>query len=132
MTAQKKILIVDDDPDAVEFSRTVLSDMGAFDLVVASDGEQGISLARSERPDLILLDVTMPKKDGFEVFADLRKAPETESVPVIMLTGVSAQSGIPFSAEDMGEYLGKEPAQFIDKPVDPQVLQSAVTRVLGL
>jgi CheY-like chemotaxis protein len=132
MDKRKTILIVDDEPDSVEFVKAIISELGDFSLISASDGKSGLEKAKAELPDLIILDVMMPEKDGFSVFYDLRRSSETENIPVIMLTGVSEKTGIKFSEKEMGEFLGKEPEAFIDKPVDPEKLQEAVKRILGL
>ena len=132
MGKQKSILIVDDEPDAIEFVKAVISETGDFSVMSANDGESGLAKARTEVPDLIILDVMMPKKDGFSVFYDLRRTSETENIPVIMLTGVSEQTGIKFSGEDMEEFLGKKPEDFIDKPVDPEKLQKAIKKALEI
>ena len=132
MEEKKTILIVDDESDSVEFVKAIISEIGDFSVISASDGKSGLEKAKSELPDLIILDVMMPEKDGFSVFYDLKRNPDTENIPVIMLTGVSKKTGIKFSGEAMGEYLGREPVAFIDKPVDPAKLQKAVRKVLGI
>ena len=126
----KKILIVDDQLDAVEFVKAVL-EADDRELISAKDGVIGVEKAKSELPDLIILDVQMPRKDGFEAFYDLRADKATAKIPVIMLTGVSARTGIKFSQKDMGEFLGEEPEAFIDKPIDPDTLQDTVAKLLG-
>ncbi len=129
---KKTILIVDDEPDSIEFVKAIISEIGDFSIISAFDGESGLEKAKTELPNLIILDVMMPKKYGFEVFYDLRQNPETNNTPVIMLTGVSQKSGIKFSREDMGQFLGKEPEDFIDKPVDPERLQEAIKKALEI
>jgi len=129
---RKTILVVDDEPDSVEFVTAIISEIGDFSIISASDGISGLEKAKAELPDLIILDVMMPKKYGFEVFHDLRRDSKTENIPVIMLTGVVEKTGIKFSREDMGEFLGKEPEDFIDKPVDPDRLQKTIKKVLGI
>ena len=74
----------------------------------------------------------MPEKDGFEVFAELRKDTATKDIPVVMLTGVGAKVGIPFSARDMGKFLGAEPNAYIEKPIEPSELQDTVAKLLAL
>lgn len=130
--AKKTILVVDDEPDAIAFVEAIISEMGEFDVITAPDGESGLEKARAELPDLVILDVMMPKKVGFEVFYDLRRDPSTEHIPVIMLTGVSQQIGMKYSKEAMGEFYGKEPEDFIDKPIAPKRLQDAIQNILGL
>lgn len=128
--AEGKILIVDDDPDAIEFVKAVLEEAG-YEVAAAGDGEAGLAAARDGKPDLILLDVQMPGKDGFEVFTDVRQDPELRAIPVVMLTGVAEKTGLSFSAEDMGEFLGEEPNAYVEKPVDPETLTQVVREVLA-
>jgi CheY-like chemotaxis protein len=127
--AKKTILVVDDQQDAIDFVKAVIDDTGDFRVVTASDGEAGLAKAKAEVPDLIVLDVMMPRKNGFTVFAELREQPKTKAVPVIMLTGVSKETGIRFSREDMGEFIGNEPIAFLDKPVDPKKLADTIRKV---
>jgi DNA-binding response OmpR family regulator len=80
-----KLLIVEDDPSISSLLGEYLADEG-FNVVVAHDGEQGLEMAASERPHLILLDVMMPKKDGLTVLKELRMTKTGKDIPVIMLT----------------------------------------------
>lgn len=126
---ETKILVVDDDPDAVEFASAVMEEAG-YAVVTAPDGVQGLEKAREEKPDLVILDVQMPERDGFTVFADMRKDPDLKDIPVVMLTGIADKVSIPFSAKDMGEYIGEEPQAYVEKPVDPDMLTKTVRQVL--
>jgi len=131
--AQKRahrILVVDDEPDAVEFVKAVLEEEG-YRVQGAGSFEGGLAAARAQVPDLIILDVQMPGVDGFSGFAQMKTDPRLKSVPVVMLTGVGKRLGVPFSARDMGDYVGEEPAAYIEKPVEPAVLAEAVRRILG-
>ena len=127
---KRKVLVVDDEPDAVEFVQAVLEEAG-YEVAGAADGVAGLEAARAQAPDLVILDVQMPGKDGFTVFAEMRKDPELAGIPVIMLTGVGERMGISFSAEAMGDYLGEEPDAYVEKPVDPDILQSTVRDLLA-
>lgn len=80
-----KILIVEDDPSISSLLGEYLTDEG-FNVVVAHDGEEGLEMAATERPDIVLLDVMMPKKDGLTVLKELRTTATGKNVPVIMLT----------------------------------------------
>ncbi|QEF98401.1 Alkaline phosphatase synthesis transcriptional regulatory protein PhoP [Stieleria maiorica] len=80
-----KILIVDDDAEIIESVRYALEDAG-YEVVIARDGNQGLALAERESPNLIILDMMMPKRSGFLVLEKLRRMSE-EMVPVIMITG---------------------------------------------
>ena len=81
---------------------------------------------------MIILDVQMPGKTGFDVFVALRKDELTKNIPVIMLTGVREKAGLDFSADHMKEWFGVEPNAYIEKPVDPKTLQSIVAKILDL
>ncbi len=83
-------------------------------------------------PDLVILDVQMPGKGGFDVFAEMKQDEASADIPVIMLTGVAEKTGMAFSSQEMGDFLGREPDAYIEKPVDPATLQQTVSRVLGL
>ena len=84
--AGRKILVVDDEEDVRMFLTTVFEDAGA-EVVTATDGDEAIVMAAEHKPDLISLDLSMPGKDGVEAFVELRKNPETEEIPVCVVTG---------------------------------------------
>ena len=132
MTAEeKKVLIVDDESDVREFIQLVLEADGVG-FVEAADGEEAVEKAVAERPDLVVLDVQMPKKDGFEVFSELRRNAATSSIPIIMLTAIEERTGIRSSARDMGEYLGSEPEAYVEKPIEPDKLKETAYRLMGI
>src|ERR687897_1903411 len=116
----ESILVVDDDPDISRFVEVNLRSAG-YDVSVAGDGEEALERAADLRPDLVLLDVMMPKLDGFEVAQRLRRDPRTSSSSIIMLTAKALSSdkvlGLSSGADD-----------YIIKPFDPVEL---VARVKG-
>ncbi len=124
------VLVVDDEPDAVTFVTAVMEEAG-YRAVSASNGAEGLEKARAEKPDLVILDIQMPGKDGFSVFVDMKKAPELRSIPVVMLTATGERTGIRGSAAEMGEYFGLEPSAYVEKPVEPEVLREIVEKVLS-
>jgi len=126
----RKVLIVDDEPDMREFAQAALEGEG-YQCHLAADGSEAIEKAKSQRPDLILMDVQMPKKDGFSTLYDLRQDPATKSIPVILLTGVAKKTGVRFSAEAVEEYMGERPQAFLNKPVEAEELRRTVRRLLG-
>lgn len=126
----RQALVVDDEADAREFVRAILEPEG-WQVDEAADGPAGIALAKSLAPDLIVLDVEMPGRNGFEVFSELRASPETADAKIVMLTGVADKLGIRFSGQDMGEFFGKEPDAYCEKPIDPDVFKRIVKGVAG-
>ena len=117
--AKGKILLVDDDPDFLDATKQILV-AHRYQVITAHDGEEGIAKAKYENPDLIVLDVIMPGKDGFSVCYELRKIDQTRPIPVIMLTAVGQQLSKPEYAVDMAiDHLADD---YIDKPVDTQTL----------
>ena len=85
----KKILLVDDEPEILEICRDYLKASG-YDVVTAKDGVQGLSLARREKPDLIVLDLMLPEMDGLDVCRAIRRE---SNVPIIMLTARVEEAG---------------------------------------
>ena len=86
--SKKTILVIDDEPDIVSFLTTLLEDNG-YRTVSAMDGREGIEKARSEKPDLVSLDITMPEKSGVKFYRELRSDPDLSKIPVVIVTGVS-------------------------------------------
>jgi GAF domain-containing protein/CheY-like chemotaxis protein len=83
----ERILIIDDQPDTIRLLTQLLNDHGDFKVFSAQSGDEGISLVARRRPDLIILDLRMPGKDGFAVLDELRGNPETAKIPVLVVTG---------------------------------------------
>jgi CheY-like chemotaxis protein len=110
---------------------SILKDLG-LEVISANDGEAGLEKAKSESPDLVILDVQMPKLDGFEVFRNLRNDDSTKGIPVIMLTGIKDKIGIGFSKEDMKEFFHEEPQGYLEKPIAAEKVTSVVKNVLKI
>ena len=128
MSGEKKlVLVADDEPDAIEYVRSVLDD--EFDVVGVPDGLAALKEAQERHPSLIILDIQMPKKDGFATFHDLRRDPETKSIPVVLLTAVTQRTGIPFSGDAVEQYMDERPEAYVDKPIDPGKLLDIVRRL---
>ncbi|MEK7074844.1 MAG: response regulator, partial [Patescibacteria group bacterium] len=89
----KKILIVEDEPTLQRAILSVLTDQG-YKIFSATNGEDAITIARKELPDLILLDLILPKKDGFAVLTDLKQEPATMNIPVIILTNLEGNADV--------------------------------------
>ena len=126
----KKVLIVDEEPDMRQFVQAALEEDG-YQLIFATNGQEGVEKARAESPDLIVMDVQMPKKDGLSALYDLRQDPDTKAIPVVFLTGIAERTGVHFSAKTVEEYMGERPDAFLDKPVAPEQLRQTVQQLLA-
>ena len=121
--AGRKILVIDDEPDIRIFLSTVLEDNGATVLEAAS-GDEGIKLAKAEKPDLITLDLSMPGKDGGEVFETLRKDAELADTPICIITGKPELRRLIYDREV------RRPEGYLDKPVTEKVLLTNIRMIL--
>lgn len=103
MAEKNKILIIEDDSYISDMYRIKLESEG-FDVIVASDGQKGVECLNQQKPDLILLDVVMPKMDGFSVLQNIKEDPEVQDIPIIMLTNLgqkdSVEKGLKLGAVD--------------------------------
>jgi two-component system phosphate regulon response regulator PhoB len=122
VTKKAKVLVVDDEPDAVELVEFNLEQAG-YDVVTASDGEQAIEVARDCLPDVIVLDVMLPKVDGLDVCKILRRHDLTADIPIIMLTAKAGEIdrvlGLELGADD-----------YVTKPFSPRELTLRVKNLL--
>jgi two-component system alkaline phosphatase synthesis response regulator PhoP len=123
----KKILLVDDDPDFLEAVSLILKPK-KFDVVTAYDGMEGLKKAKSEKPDLIVLDVMMPEKDGYAVCKELKSSPQMSHIPVLLLTAVASHVPTTRYTQEMG--LETEADDYLDKPVEPEVLVKRIEALL--
>jgi DNA-binding response OmpR family regulator len=119
----KKILIVEDYPHIVEVLKIRLQAAG-YDVIAAGDGQEGLNMARSERPDLIILDVMLPKMNGYKVCRFLKFDAKYKSIPIFLLTA----RGKPEDVET-GKAIGAD--EYILKPYDPQELLALIRRYLA-
>ena len=127
MEKKAKILLIDDDDDFVESTKIVLESK-PYEVIVAHEGDEGLRKAREENPDLILLDVIMPVKDGFTAAEQLKKDPQLSKIPVLMLTAFAAMGGKTSIPVSRGYTLETE--DYIDKPVSPEELLARVEKFL--
>ena len=120
---RKKILLVDDSSTVLLMERMILS-KNEYDVVTARDGQEGVEKALSEKPDLILMDVVMPRMDGFEACRRLREQEDTRSIPVIMVTTrgelASVETGYSSGCND-----------YVTKPINGLELLAKVKSCLG-
>ena len=126
MADKAKILLVDDDPDLVAATSMVLETK--YEVITATEGEEGLKKAKEENPDLIILDVIMPVKDGFTAAEQLKKDPKLSEIPIIMLTSYAERKGETNIPASKGMMLEAE--DYIEKPVKPEELLKRVEELL--
>ncbi|MBE0415442.1 MAG: response regulator [Dehalococcoidia bacterium] len=129
MQRQAKILVVDDDPDILEAIRAVL-EAHSHQVVTARDGEEGLAKLKEEKPDLMILDLLMPRMDGFAVLKELQdpRRSKYSNIPVLILTSVredvsrrryELETGLELNVDD-----------YVEKPIDPHTLVRRVEKLL--
>ena len=119
----KKILVVDDEPNIITMIKSRLKANG-YDVITACDGQEGLEKAQNENPDLILLDVMMPKLTGYKVARLLKFDSSFNDIPIIMLTARSQEKDI-----ELGATVGVN--MYITKPFEPEELLEAIKILLG-
>jgi CheY-like chemotaxis protein len=124
--SKKYVLIVDDDPDMVETVSMMLESKG-FEVGKAYDGIEGTEAVQKRCPDLLVLDVMMPRKDGYTLCAELKKDDKTRDLPIILLTAVG--EAVQSTSYSHADGMATEADDYIPKPVDTQTLVNAIERL---
>ncbi|MFH1199114.1 MAG: response regulator [Candidatus Omnitrophota bacterium] len=119
----KRILIVEDEPDQREVLKFRLEQNG-YEVILACDGEEGLLKAQTEHPDLVLLDIMLPKMDGFEVCRRLKQDKNTAAIPIMGLTAFSQKS-----TEEKVRAAGSN--DFMSKLSDSSELLARIKRLIG-
>lgn len=128
----KKVLVVDDDPDVRLFSVTVLEENG-YTPLEADNGETGLKMIKEEKPDLVLLDVLMPRQSGIRLYRELKTSKALKNIHVIILSGIAKKTFLR-SQKALTEFGGAEipePEIYLEKPVEPEELAAVIKSVLG-
>jgi len=120
--SREQILVVDDEEDILELVRFNLSKEG-YQVLCAATGEKAVEIARAELPDLMVLDLMLPGMDGLEVTKFLKNNPETQNIPIVMLTAKGEESDVVTGLE-----LGAD--DYVTKPFSPRILLARVKAVL--
>jgi twitching motility two-component system response regulator PilH len=141
MSTEKHILIIDDDPDAIAYLRAILKKR-PYAITTAPDGEEGLSKARESPPDLILLDLMMPKKSGVKFINEIRQDERLKKIPIVVASGARQATGVdmrryledqPFG-EKKTQVLGTDhdvkPAAYLEKPIQPSELLATIEKLL--
>lgn len=128
----KKVLVVDDDADVRSFVVTVLEENG-YEPWQACDGVEGWERIQKECPDLVILDVLMPRGSGIRLYRQLKTHETLKDLPVIMFTGIAQRSFLK-SQKALEEFKGGQvpkPDIYLEKPVEPEELAEAVAAKIG-
>ena len=121
----KKVLVIDDNPTIVELIKYAVSLQGSYEVVVAYDGEQGLARISTERPDCVIIDVKMPRMDGYQLVRCLRGDSRTSDTPLIILSAMTREED-----QIIGMLSGVD--EYLKKPFKPAELNAAIERVLNL
>ncbi len=127
MSPKAKILVIDDDPDLVEALKIIL-ETGSYRVISAFDGEEGLRKVKEENPDLIILDLLLPKEDGDVLCRELKADPRYANVPILVLTAVAEKMSSKLFPKHRIRSLPAD--DYVDKPVQPQDLLGRVDRLL--
>ena len=123
----KKIMIVDDEKDMRIYLTTLFRKAG-YETEEAENGEEGLEKVKTFKPDLVTLDLLMPKRTGVKCFHSLRNDPETKDIPIIVLTGLPQHQdlfGNDFTGPD-------KPAAIVEKPIEPEAFLKKVQEIIGV
>jgi CheY-like chemotaxis protein len=130
--SEKKILVVDDEPDVRDFLASCIEDAG-FIVRTAVDGQDALEKIEAEMPDLVTLDMLMPRKTGIRVIRTLRENEKFKNLPIIVIT---AHARDEFGSEDIKEFnafaSGLKPRYTMEKPVTPKVLINSICEILNV
>ena len=128
----KKVLVVDDDPDVRLFSVTVLEENG-YTPLEAANGEEGLKMIKEEKPDLVILDILMPRQSGIRLYRELKTDKALKKIEVIILSGIAKKTFLR-SQKALTEFGGEEapePKVYLEKPVEPEVLAEEIKKILA-
>ncbi len=128
----KRVLVVDDEMDLRTFISTLLESNG-YKAVVAENGEQGMAKVREKKPDMITLDVMMPKESGIKMYRDIKTNPEYRDIPVLIISGLARKTFL-HSQKVLDKFKNQEvpePNGYIEKPPEPEELIAEVQRLIG-
>jgi two-component system phosphate regulon response regulator PhoB len=128
----KRVLIVDDDVDIAKLVSKLVEQAG-YEAVVAKNGVEGMERVREDRPDLIILDILMPKQSGIRMYRELKTEESFQDIPVIVLSAIAPKSFFR-SQQVLDEFRGQsvpQPEAYMEKPEEPEELMELMKRILG-
>ena len=128
----KKVLIVDDDPDVRLFNLTVVEQAGHIP-IEAANGEEGLNLIKKEHPDLVILDVLMPRQSGIRLYRELKTQKSMKDIQVVLLSGIAKRTFLRSqkALTEFGDVEVPEPEFYLEKPVEAEDLAEVIKKILG-
>lgn len=129
---EKRILIVEDEDEIIEFVSTVLEENG-YVPVIARNGEEAMDMIRQNKPNLVILDILMPRQSGIRVYRELRTTDSFKDIPVVIYSGIAKRTFLRMQATraEMGGESVPDPEAYVEKPAKPEYLASTVKKALG-
>ena len=127
-SSDKTVLVVDDEEDVVKFLKMALEDAG-FNVTIASNGVEALERIKEKVPDLISLDIVMPKGSGVKFHRELKKNDEWSKIPILVVTGHAKDD---LGKDDLEEMTMSGPGVYLEKPVTAEKYVDAVNKVLGM
>jgi twitching motility two-component system response regulator PilH len=129
---EKRILIVDDEDEVREFVSAVLEENG-YVPIFARNGEEALEIIRQEKPDLMIMDILMPKQGGIRMYRELKTTEAFRDMPVVIYSGIAKRTFLRTQAArvEMGGESVPEPDAYIEKPAKPEYLAEIVKQILG-
>jgi twitching motility two-component system response regulator PilH len=127
----KRVLVVDDEDEVRDFVSTLLEENG-YAPITASDGAEAMDMVRQDRPDLIIMDILMPKQGGIKMYRELKSEDSFKDIPVVVYSGIAKRTYLRTQAArtEMGDQSVPDPEAYIEKPAKPEKLAAVIKSLL--
>jgi len=132
MDLDKKVLVVEDEDEVIDFVSAVLEENG-FKVMIAKDGQEALQIIKDFTPDLIILDVLMPKKGGIKFYKEVKGSPSFQHIPVVIYSGIAKRTFLRTlkSRSDMEDNIIPMPDAYIEKPTKAEYFEKVIKDVLS-
>lgn len=128
--ANGKVFIVDDEDDNLAYLSDIITEAG-YEVEAVSDGSEALNKMQAETPDMVFLDIQMPRMNGFQVLKAIRDTASLANVPVVMLSAISAVTGDAYDPDGIQERYGVRPDAFISKPIKPEGVREQLAKFVN-
>ncbi len=128
----KKVLIIDDEDEVRDFVSTLLEENG-YAPITASNGAEAMDMVRQDKPDLIIMDILMPKQGGIKMYRELKSEDSFKDIPVVVYSGIAKRTYLRTQAArtEMGDQSVPDPEAYIEKPAKPEKLAAVIKSLLN-